>query len=62
MEPHTSLHFDQELESIRTDVLRMGGKVEEQIRYGLQAIMEADSALGTKVNEQDHGINQLEET
>ena len=35
---HTSKLFDAELEHVRTQVLEMGGMVEYQIRYAVQAL------------------------
>ena len=35
MNRHTSSQFEQELEEIRTKILRMGGQVEEMIKGAL---------------------------
>jgi len=57
---HTSKHFDAELEHIRTQVLAMGGIVEYQIRYAVQALRTGDIALVNCVVEHELKVNQLE--
>jgi phosphate transport system protein len=57
---HTSKHFDAELETIRTQVLEMGGIVEYQIRYALEALRSGDTALVTRVIRDEARVNQLE--
>jgi phosphate transport system protein len=57
---HTSKHFDAELESIRTQVLEMGGIVEYQIRYALEALRSGDTALITRVIHDEARVNQRE--
>jgi phosphate transport system protein len=57
---HTSKHFDAELETIRTQVLEMGGIVEYQIRYAVEALRSGDAALVTRVIRDEARVNQLE--
>jgi phosphate transport system protein len=57
---HTSKHFDAELETIRTQVLEMGGMVEYQIRYAVEALRSGDTALVTRVIRDEARVNQLE--
>ena len=57
---HTSKHFDAELETIRTQVLEMGGIVEYQIRYAVEALRSGDAALVTRVIHDEVRVNQLE--
>lgn len=57
---HISGQFNVELESIRTHVLAMGGLVEEQISLALHALYKHDSQLASKVNRNDHKVNQME--
>lgn len=57
---HISTQFDEDLEAIRTDVLTMGGLVEEQIQRALQALYETDGALGEQVVNDDYKINEME--
>src|SRR5262245_42501013 len=57
---HTSKHFDAELENIRTQVLEMGGIVEYQIRYAVEALRSGDAALVNRVIRDEGKVNQLE--
>ena len=43
---HISSRFNEELERVRSKVLRMGGLVEEQLQQAVRALVEADSNLG----------------
>src|SRR5262245_31963092 len=57
---HTSKLFDAELENIRTQVLEMGGIVEYQIRYAVEALRSGDAALVNRVIHDEGKVNQLE--
>ena len=57
---HTSKHFDAELETIRARVLEMGGIVEYQIRYAVEALRSDDTALVSRVIHDEARVNQLE--
>jgi phosphate transport system protein len=57
---HTSKHFDAELETIRTQVLEMGGLVEYQIRYAIEALRTGDAALVNRVIHDEAKVNRLE--
>jgi phosphate transport system protein len=58
--PHYSKQFDEEIEHARTQVLEMGGVVEEQLRLALRALVKGDSELGDQVAENDYRINEFE--
>jgi phosphate transport system protein len=57
---HISKLFDAELDHIRTQVLEMGGIVEYQIRYAVQALRTSDAALVSRVIEDESKVNRLE--
>ncbi|MDD3884471.1 MAG: phosphate signaling complex protein PhoU [Gallionella sp.] len=57
---HISRQFDAELESIRANVLQMGGLVESQIISAVQSLLDSDVPLMTRVIEDDHRVNALE--
>lgn len=57
---HISKRFNQELEEVRNQVLRMGGLVEQQVADGLVALLEADLDLAQKVIEGDTQVNAME--
>ena len=63
-EPHISGHiskrFDSELEDLRSQVLNMGGMVEQQVADGLQCLLESDAELAQKVAGSDCEINARE--
>ncbi|MDH5354008.1 MAG: phosphate signaling complex protein PhoU [Gammaproteobacteria bacterium] len=57
---HISRRFDHELESIRNQVLTMGGLVETQVNRGLKGLLESDSEIARKVVQDDYKINRME--
>jgi len=57
---HYSRQFDEELETIRTRVLEMGGLVGEQLRLAIRALVKGDSDLGEQVVFDDHKVNSME--
>ncbi len=57
---HISSRFNEELERVRSKVLRMGGLVEEQLQQAVRALVEADSSLGELVARRDVEVNALE--
>ncbi len=57
---HISGQFNSELESIRTNVLAMGGLVEQQLTDGLKALNKQDIDLAKRVIRDDHKVNAME--
>jgi len=57
---HISKRFNQQLETVRNQVLKMGGLVEQQVSDGLIALLEADVLLAQKVVERDADVNRME--
>src|SRR5262245_35472630 len=57
---HISKHFDAALENIRSRVLEMGGMVEYQIRYAVEALAKRDLTLADQVTADDVQVNLLE--
>jgi len=57
---HISRRFNEDLESVRTRVLAMGGFVEEQMRKAVEALVEGNSVLGREVALDDHKVNDME--
>ena len=57
---HTFKQFDMDLESIRANVLKMGGLVEEQITRSVEALTSGDLNLADEVITHDHFVNALE--
>ncbi len=57
---HTSKQFDAELEAVRARVLQMGGLVESQIQFALEALISGDVALMNRVIGDDHRVNAME--
>ncbi|MFC3851201.1 phosphate signaling complex protein PhoU [Salinispirillum marinum] len=62
LDRHISSQFNDELESVRSQLMEMGGLVEMQVRDALQAAVNSDSALASKVLTSDVKINNLEMT
>lgn len=57
---HISQQFDQELDEIRSRVLKMGGMVESQLDKTLEALSEGDSDSIIDVAKLDRKVNKLE--
>lgn len=60
MSKHISSHFNQELESVRTEVMQMGGLVEQQLSIIQQALSQGDATQLINVIEGDNQINDFE--
>lgn len=58
--PHISRVFDQELENVRSNVLEMGGLVEQQLINAMKALLDSDIDLAQAVLEAEHRINSME--
>lgn len=57
---HISRRFNEELEALRSEVLRMGGIVEQHLDTAIEAITAGDSEMGLRVAKEDYRINELE--
>ena len=57
---HTSKQFDAELDTVRAQVLQMGGLVENQIRFAIEALVNDDVPLMDRVIGDDHRVNAME--
>jgi phosphate transport system protein len=57
---HISGQFNNELESIRSSVLAMGGMVEQQLSNALEAIHSQDVELARNIVETDLKVNAME--
>ncbi len=61
---HTSQHishrFDEEMENLRNQVLKMGGLVEQQISSAIDVLQDTNATGAEKVILKDHKVNALE--
>lgn len=57
---HSSSQFNDELESIRTHLMEMGGLVEKQVVDALEALLRADSELADRVLKTEERVDELE--
>ncbi len=57
---HISQRYDQELEDIRNQVLKMGGLVEKQAENAVKALLDRDAELAEEVASTDYKINKME--
>jgi len=53
-------HLDEELDSLRDTVLRLGGEAEAALRRAMQSLRERDTAAAREVLDHDDEIDQLE--
>ncbi len=64
MENNTSQHishkFNQEMEDLRSKVLKMGGMVEQQIGGAIDALQSVDAIGADEIILRDHKVNALE--
>jgi phosphate transport system protein len=59
-ENHIMKQFDEELEEIRTRLMEMGGKVEQQLQNAVKAVTHADSKLAEEVISGDQSVDSME--
>jgi phosphate transport system protein len=57
---HTYSEFDKDLESLRAQVLEMGGIVEEQIKNAISTLKNADSTIIDRVISRDEEVNRFQ--
>ena len=57
---HISQQFNEELEEVRSKVLKMGGVVEEQLSKAVEALISGSVDLAKEVVENDKQVNALE--
>ena len=55
-------HFVQELEAVKTNLIKMGSFAEEAIAQSIRALLERDAALARAIIAQDERINAMEIT
>lgn len=60
LDKHISRQFNEELESLRQQVMTMGGLAEEMISDATRAVVEGDTELAQKVVEADDRVNDME--
>src|SRR5881394_460506 len=53
-------HFEHELESLKTNLIKMGSVVEESIALAIKALLQRDAKLANKVIDGDARVNSLE--
>ncbi len=57
---HISHKFDEEMEGLRHQVLKMGGLVEQQIGGAIKALVKTNATSAEKIIRRDHKVNALE--
>ncbi|MFO1468142.1 MAG: phosphate signaling complex protein PhoU [Steroidobacteraceae bacterium] len=57
---HISRRFNEDLEKVRSQVLQMGGFVEQQLQKAIHALVEGDGRLGESVATEDYKVNGME--
>ncbi|MBI4511123.1 MAG: phosphate signaling complex protein PhoU [Deltaproteobacteria bacterium] len=60
MKLHTDLEYENELRTLREQVLLMGAKVEEMLRSAIRALVDRDMELAQRMIAMDHQVNRLE--
>src|SRR5207249_1458371 len=58
MEVHR--HVDEELDTLRATIMRLGGETEAAFRHSMQSLTERDSSAAREVLDHDDDIDQLE--
>ena len=57
---HISRRFNKDLDSLRNNVLSMGGLVETQLSDAILSVISGDSELGLRVAGDDYKVNKME--
>jgi phosphate transport system protein len=57
---HTLQQFDNELDEIRTKLMKMGGQVEEMMKFSIVGFATGNTAQLKEVLEMEHRVNALE--
>ncbi len=57
---HSSSQFNEEMESIRSHLMEMGGMVEKQVIDALQSLLQGDSEIADRVLENEDKVDALE--
>jgi phosphate transport system protein len=57
---HTDKKYEEDLKTLRDDILYMGGLVENQIQRAVSSLVDRDSALAETIIERDHEVNRLD--
>lgn len=60
MPSHTDKKYEEELEALKEDILKMGGIVEEMLARSMKALVERDSNLAKEIIKRDREVNVLE--
>lgn len=53
-------HFETELDQLRTTLIRMGSLVDEQIEFGVRAMLESNESLAAVVIERDKRVDAFD--
>ena len=57
---HTDKRYEEELKTLREEILYMGGLVEDQIQKSIKSLVDRDSKLAEVIIERDHEVNRLD--
>ena len=57
---HISAQFNAELEAVKNHLLKMGGRVEQQLAAAVEALLKMDSGEATKIIALDKDVNRME--
>jgi phosphate transport system protein len=57
---HILSRYNEDLERLRSNVLQMGGLVEEQLQQAIVALVQGDSRIGEIVARGDHKVDAME--
>lgn len=60
IQQHISQQYNQDLKSIKSKVLSMGGLVELQVKNAIYALLNQDQELAKEVSISDYKINKME--
>ncbi|GHB13742.1 phosphate signaling complex protein PhoU [Salinicola rhizosphaerae] len=57
---HISQQYNQDLETLKTQLMAMGGLVEKQLQEALSALLEGDGKLAARVRDNDASVNEMQ--
>ena len=59
---HTDKHYEQGLKTLKEEILKMGGIVEQMVHYAMKALVERNTSLVKEVSSREPSVNRLEIT
>lgn len=60
MTGHTDKHYEEDLQELKEDILKMGSVAEDMLAMAMKSLVERDNNMAKQVMKKDHEANELE--